>query len=100
MVIYLISSSKVCWKRFSLMGQMPTFLAEPLSSLLFKEFLSFRSSTTVAGVGETYLTHNFPFSVYSFGGRIEFRKSSYFYCVGYFLTLGSPAFAAFLPADV
>ena len=36
----------------------------------------FTTSTFVAGVGETYLTQSLPFSVNSFGGKIEFKKSS------------------------
>ena len=39
----------------------------------------FTTSTFVAGVGETYLTHSLPFSVNSFGGKIEFKKSSDLY---------------------
>jgi len=46
-----------------------------LSSNNFK----FTTSTFVAGVGETYLTHSFPFSVNSLGGKMEFKKSSDLY---------------------
>ena len=39
----------------------------------------FTTSTFVAGVGETYLTHSLPFSVNSLGGKMEFKKSSALY---------------------
>ena len=54
-------------------------------------------------MGETYRTHNFPLSVYSFGGKMELRKSSAVFWVGYALILGKlayPSLPAFLPTDV
>jgi len=58
---------------------MPTLLAWPWSSLLSSNNFKFTTSTFVAGVGETYLTHSFPFSVNSLGGKMEFKKSSDLY---------------------
>jgi hypothetical protein len=52
---------------------MPTSRELPTPSLLSSKFFKLRTSTLVAGVGETYSTHNLPFSVNSLGGRIELR---------------------------
>ena len=78
---------------------MPTFLAYPIVNFLSSISFKFRTSTFVAGVGETYLTQSFPFSVNSIGGNIEFKQSSalcwedgtfkeasWFFVTGYFDT--------------
>jgi len=72
-VICRMTSSKHYRNSSSRIGHTPTSRACPYSSRLSSSSFKLRTSTLVAGVGETYRTHNFPFSVNSLGGRIEFK---------------------------
>ena len=58
-------------KQFKHRRDFHTYIVILILNIFF--FFKFNTSTMVAGVGETYSTHSFPFSVNSFGGKIELR---------------------------
>mmetsp|Transcript_88241 Transcript_88241/g.121810 ORF Transcript_88241/g.121810 Transcript_88241/m.121810 type:complete len:223 (+) Transcript_88241:664-1332(+) len=75
-VTWRIISSKHWAYSSSRTGQMPVSRAWRASSLWSRCSCVLITSRRVAGVADTYCTHNCPSSVHSRGGRIELRMSS------------------------